>query len=207
MKVFKIVFLFTLISFSIYAQIAVKSFPKKESVFAAHNIYFPGIEFPFLKPLKEFDFHDKALRVEFYDDRENLNLQHLNCSTMRITKRWADLASKYGTLNTVDYMNKLLKNAHIKLDSLSDDKFEIHLQALDTRIIGAIYFRVHGLCQVRIQYKGVSKTYCTNFTDADPHSPLGKNAFTTRPEAYRLITAAAVREVTEQFMTDLINQN
>ncbi|HVU57086.1 MAG TPA: hypothetical protein VHD83_18620 [Puia sp.] len=49
----------------------------------------------------------------------------------------------------------------------------------------------------------MTKTYCADITDKDPHSPVSSHAFVTRATGTRIITSAAIREVIERFFLDL----
>ena len=61
----------------------------------------------------------------------------------------------------------------------------------------------HGLCKMEMQFKNVSRTYCIDITDKDPHSPISPTAFVTRKTATRVIASASIREVIEKFFIDL----
>jgi hypothetical protein len=80
---------------------------------------------------------------------------------------------------------------------------QIKLEGIDSRLIGFGYIRVHGLCQMKIKYKGITKTYCIDITDADQNSPISSYAFVSRLTATRILASASIREVIEQFFVDL----
>jgi len=39
------------------------------------------------------------------------------------------------------------------------------LEAIDSRLIGFGYIKIHGLCQIKVKYKGFNKTYCIDIKD------------------------------------------
>lgn len=102
-----------------------------------------------------------------------------------------------------EYLDTLLRQASAVIDSTSTDTIQVGLEGIDSRLIGFGNIRVHGLCQMKIKFHGKTKTYCTDITDADKHSPVSSNAFVSRLTATRILTSAAIREVFEQFFMDL----
>jgi hypothetical protein len=100
-----------------------------------------------------------------------------------------------------------LNQTNAVIDSTSTDLIEIRLEAIDSRLIGFGYVKIHGLCQMKVKYKGLNKTYCIDIKDGDENSPLGGNAFVTRKGGTRVMGSAAMREVLEQFISDLIMMN
>lgn len=146
------------------------------------------------------------MRVELYDERDSLHLVNLECAKVEINNG-SEFVGAYGAQTVQYYWGKLLPQANITLDSTAADTLKVHLQALDSRLKGHFIVRVHGLCQMRIEHAGASKTYCVDITDKDPHSPVSSHAMVTRLTATRIITSAAIREVIERFFIDLHQRN
>jgi hypothetical protein len=164
--------------------------------------FLPGKKFTFYPTINKYDFGGKKFRLELYDQRDSLHLEHPACSGMEINNK-SEFAGQEGTQVVVTYFQRLFPQAGILLDSAATDTLKVYLEALDSRLIGFGYITPHGLCQLRVQCAAIVKSYCVDITDKDPHSPISKNAFVTRKTATRVIQSAAVREAIEQFFIDL----
>jgi hypothetical protein len=164
--------------------------------------FLPGKEFKFYPTVEKYDFGGRKIRVELYDDRDSLRLVQLECAKVEIDNQ-SEFVGARGAQAVQYYWAKLLPEADMVLDSTAADTVKVHLEALDSRMIGHFSIRAHGLCQMRIEHSGGIKTYCVDITDKDPHSPVSSHAFVTRLTATRIITSAAIREVIEQFFIDL----
>ena len=97
----------------------------------------------------------------------------------------------------------MFRQSSIIPDSSASDTVKIRLEGLDVRLIGFGTVRVHGLCQMRMSYRGFTRVYCIDITDADKNSPIGPNAFVTRLTATRIMSSASMREVIEQIIAGL----
>lgn len=170
--------------------------------------FLPGKKFKFYPTIDKYDFNGLKLRMELFDSRDFHNNTKIKCSDLELTNtsEFADPASIY---KVCEYFEKLFSQSGAMIDSTSSDTLQIWLEGIDARLIGFGYIRAHGLCQIRVKYHNLNKTYCTDITDADPHSPISPNALVTRLTATRIIASASIREVIEQFFVDLreINVN
>lgn len=168
--------------------------------------YLPGRKFPFYKTINQYDLKGLEVRVELYDDRKKLELKNIQCSPLTI-ENISEFADNKSIYRVAQYIDILLRQSNAVIDSTSEELLEIHLEAIDSRLIGFGYIKIHGLCQMRIKFKELSKTYCIDIEDGDENSPLGSNAFVTRKGGTRVMGSAAIREVLEQFITDLMIMN
>ena len=168
--------------------------------------YLPGRKFPFYQTIKKYDFKGQSFRVELYDDRKILDIKNISCSQIPIENisEFADVETIY---KVAQYIDTLLRQSNAVIDSLSKEIIEIRLEAIDSRLIGFGYIKVHGLCQINVKYSGLNQTYCADIKDGDENSPLGGNALVSRKSATRIMGSASIREVLEQFMADLVNIN
>lgn len=182
----------------LYAQVVIPGVPE-------HG-FLPGKKFKFYRTINSYNFNKIAIRVELFDDRRTLNLERVECSEVVFTN-----TSEYEKPDFIyllrQYVDTLFTRANISINPSSQDVMEIRLQGIDARLGGVVYVRVHGLCQLQVKYRGKSKVYCTDITDADKHSPVGPNAVVTRKTATRIMISASVRETIEQFFEDLKNEN
>lgn len=166
--------------------------------------YLPGKRFPYYKTIEKYDFNGQKIRVELYDYREIKGLQHIDCSTERIENS-SEFAKENSILRVAQYIDKLFQESNIQIDTTVQNSIEIYLEALDSRLIGFGYIKIHGLCQIRVKYLDNEKIYCSDIMDGDKNSPLGKYAFVTRKTGLRKMGSASIREVIEQFLADLKN--
>jgi len=168
--------------------------------------YLPGRKFPFYQTIKKYDLKGLVIRVELFDDRRKLDLKTISCSPLTI-ENISEFAESKTIYRFAQYTDTLLNQANAVIDSASKEIIEIHLEAIDSRLIGFGYIKVHGLCQIKVKYKGLYKTYCIDIKDGDENSPLGGNAFVTRKGGTRIMGSASIREVLEQFFADLMVMN
>lgn len=154
--------------------------------------------------MKPFDFKNIKVKVLLSDDRIQRNLSKVDCSEVEL-KNKSEFKGDQGTVKVWQYLNELLPKSNIVIDSTATDILEVHLAALDSRLIGFGQIAVHGICQMDFKYKNTSKTYCTDIEDGDPNAPLSKTDFVTRKTASRYMTSASIRETIEKFFTDLVN--
>jgi len=166
--------------------------------------FLPGKKFQFYSTIDKYNLSSLSVKIELYDDRNELNLQKVNCSEIMFTNTSEFAQSGYLSL-IGQYMDTLLLAAGGVVDATSSDVVQIHLEGIDARMIkvGLAEFRAHGLCQLRIKYKGHEKTYCTDITDKDKHSPVSSRTWMTRKTSTRIIASAAIRETIEQFFRDI----
>jgi len=181
-----------------YVQILV---PKGILIMPEHG-FLPGKKFQYYPTVGQYDLEKRKIRVEVYDDRQNVRLKKAECSAVQFTN-----TSEFENPNCIykfgQYVDTLLKQSKAVVDLNSIDTLQIKLEGIDARLIGFGNVRVHGLCQIKVQYRGKAKTYCIDITDADQHSPISKYAFVTRNSATRIMASAAMREVIEQFIADI----
>lgn len=168
--------------------------------------YMPGKIFPFYQTIEKYDFNGLRVRVELFDDRKKLNLASIICSPLAIENisEFADTKSIY---KVAKYIDTILKQSNIVIDTASNELIEIRLEALDSRLIGFGYIKVHGLCQIKVIFKEENKTYCIDIKDGDKNSPIGSNALVTRKSGTRIMGSASIREVIERFLVDLRTMN
>ena len=164
--------------------------------------FLPGKKVKFYSTIDKFDFKELKLRVEVFDDRVNLKLKKVQCSELEFTNT-SEFASPNCIYLVGQYFDTLFKQSGAAMDSTATDTLRVKLEGIDARIIGFGSIRIHGLCQMKISYHNILKTYCIEITDADKHSPISKNAFVTRLTGTRILASAAIREIIEQFFVDL----
>jgi hypothetical protein len=189
----------------LYGQVVVIPFSFDRKDMPEHG-FLPGKSFPLYSTINKYDLKNRKLRVELYDDRENLKLNKVECSQLEFTNT-SEFASPSCIYKIEQYLDTLLSQNGANIDSTSNDILQVRLEGIDTRLIGFGKIKVHGLCQMKFNYHDFSKTYCIDIVDGDKHSPLGSNAFVTRKTATRYLTSAAIREVIEQFFSDFQSMN
>jgi hypothetical protein len=175
--------------------------PIGQAIMPEHG-FLPGKAFKFYPTINKYDFSGQKMRVELYDQRDSLNLTTILCSEIEINNK-SEFAGPNGALKVGEYFQNLFSQSGIVPDSAASDTLKVYLQALDARLIGFGSITAHGLCQMKMEFKSIYRTYCTDITDKDPHSPIGQNAFVTRKTATRVIASAGIREVIEKFFVDL----
>jgi hypothetical protein len=168
--------------------------------------FLPGKKFVFYPTLENYNFNGMKLRVELYDERDSLHLINLPCSQVEIDNK-SEFKGSGGASKVYEYFQHIFASSNIILDSTANDTLQVHLEALDSRLIGFGYITAHGLCEMSIHHKDFIRSYCIDITDKDPHSPLGPGAFVTRKTATRIIASAAIRESIESILKDLKNIN
>jgi hypothetical protein len=201
-KIYLTVLLIQMVTVSSFSQIIFIPIPMDKVPSSYEHGFLPGKKFPFYSTVDKYNFNNISIRVELNDDRFVLNLKHIKCSDVDISN-----TSEYKDPKTIyklkEYIDTIFRQSKIKIDSSSINRLQINLEALDARLIGFGYIRVHGLCQIKFRYKDFEQTYCIDIMDGDEHAPLGKNDFVTRRTATRLMLSASVREAIEKFLFDL----
>jgi hypothetical protein len=199
------VLLLLLFFFSLHPKAAAQAYylvvPLGQSIFPEHG-FLPGKKFVFYPTIDKYDFSGLKIRVEVFDDRKNLDLANVDCPGVMISNA-SEFAGQNGASKVYEYFQHTFHESNIVIDSLASDTLKVTLEALDSRLIGFGYVTPHGLCEMKMDYKSISKTYCIDITDTDKHSPISNKALVTRKTATRVITSAAIREVIEQFLIDL----
>lgn len=193
---------FILSSNSIFSQIYFIPIPLDRIPSNYEHGFLPGAKFPFFNTIDKYEFHDLKVRVELIDGRFDLNLKHINCSDINIsnTSEYKDPKAVY---KVIEYVEKIFSESGILIDSTATDRLTINLEALDARLIGFGYIRVHGLSQMKFKFNDFEQTYCIDLMDGDKHSPLKKSDFVTRRTATRVMLSASIRENIEHFLIDL----
>ncbi len=171
------------------------------SIMPEHG-FLPGKKFQFYPTINQYDFAGLKLRIEVYDDREKVKLTKTQCSEIEFTST-SEFAEPNCIYKVSQYFDTLFKQSGATLDPASSDTIRVQFEGIDARLIGFGYVRAHGLCQMKIKYRNITKTYCIDITDADKNSPIGPNAFVTRLTATRIMASTSIREVIEQFFVDL----
>ena len=194
---------FTIFSVTVYGQIIIFPIPigLVSKVMPEHG-FLPGTKFKLYSTIDKYDFSGLKVRIELFDDRPLVKLKKTECSEIQFTNT-SEFESPSTIYKVEEYLDMLLRQASAVIDSTSTDTIQVRLQGIDSRLIGFGNIRVHGLCQMKIKFHGRTKTYCTDITDADKHSPISSNAFVSRLTATRILTSASIREVIEQFFIDL----
>lgn len=164
--------------------------------------FLPGKKFQYYPTIHKYDFSARKLRVEVYDDRQKLNLTTPQCSDIEFTNS-SEFANPGCIYKIGKYIDTLFKQAGATIDVTSSDTLQVRLEGIDARLIGFGFIRAHGLCQIKMKYHNITKTYCVDITDADEHSPVNQYAFVTRLTATRIMASASIREVIEKFFVDL----
>jgi hypothetical protein len=194
---------FTIFSVTVYGQIIIIPIPiGLISTALPEHGFLPGSKFKLYPTIDKYDFSKLKVRIELFDDRPLVKLKKTECSDMKFTNT-SEFESPRTIYKVEEYLDTLLRQAGAVIDSTSTDTIQVRLEGIDSRLIGFGNIRVHGLCQMKIKYHGATKTYCTDITDADKHSPISSNAFVSRLTATRILTSASIREVIEQFFMDL----
>lgn len=166
--------------------------------------FLPGKKFKFYPAINTYDFKQYDLRVELFDDRNQLKLDKTGCSDLEFTNT-SEFAGPESIYKISQYIDTLFKAAGARINPASKDTLRVRLEGIDSRLIGFGYIRVHGLCQIKVDYQTLHKVYCVDITDADKNSPVSSNALVTRKTATRIMASAAIRDVIEQFFADLKN--
>ena len=193
----------TILSMTVYGQTIFIPIPIGPNyiAFPEHG-FLPGEKFKIYPTIDKYDFSDLKIRIELFDDRPIVKLKKIDCSQLQFTN-----ASEFKSPSTIykvkEYLDTLFLQTGAVIDSNATDTVQVRLEGIDSRLIGFGSIRVHGLCQMKIKYKGKTKTYCSDITDADKNSPISSKAFVTRLTATRILTSASIREVIEQFFVDL----
>jgi len=201
-----ITFLILLLTNSINSQVVYHTYPSNpiiisRTILPEHG-FLPGKKFTFYNTIDKYNFKGLRIRVELFDDRKILNLKRLSCSGMQFTNT-SEFVNPDCIYKVGQYFETLLKKSGALIDSTSTDTLQVRLEGLDSRLIGFGFIRVHGLCQMKITYRNVITSYCSDMTDADKNSPIRPTAFVSRLTATRIMTSASIREVIEKFFKDL----
>jgi len=151
--------------------------------------FLPGKKFQFYPTIDKYDFAGLKLRIEVYDEREKVKLTKTNCSDIEFTNS-SEFVNPNCIYKVSQYVDTLFKQSGATMDSTSTDTLQVRFEGIDARLIGFGSIRAHGLCQLKIKYHNITKTYCVDITDADKHSPISPNAFVTRQTATRIIASA-----------------
>ncbi len=171
---------------------------------AQEHGFLPGQDFTFYSAVHKYDLKGASYYIKVDDDRSILQLQKITCSKKKLTNT-SEFEGQYGLETFSKYAAALFSQANAVVTVEAKDTVQITLEALDSRLIGFLFIRAHGLCQIRVKYKSLEKTYCVDITDADEHSPVSSDAWVTRLTATRIMTAAAMREIIEYVLADLQN--
>ena len=161
-----------------------------------------GKKIKFYPTIDKYDFKGKRLRVEVYDNRAELQLQHIACSQTEINNT-SEYAGESGVNVVCEYIQTLFPEANLIVGSAATEVLKINIEGLDCRLFGSPYITPHSLCQLHCQLNNLNKTYCCDITDKDEHTPISRWALVERSTATRVMLSASIREVIEQFLKDL----
>ena len=199
---FILMWMFLWVGMPVFSQVIIIPTGLIASAIVPENGFLPGKKFAYYATVERHDLKKAAFRVEVYDDRARLKLSRAGCSEMGFTH-----TSEFETPECIyklgEYADTLLRQSNAFADPAAADTLLIRLQGFDARLTGTGIVRAHGICQVEVKYREVTRVYCSDLTDADPHSPISPNAFVTRKTATRVMASAAMREVIEMLITDL----
>jgi hypothetical protein len=176
--------------------------PTLAVAFMPEHGFLGGKKFKIYPAIDKHDLGGLKLRIELRDVRDSLKLQKLECSPVAFTNT-SEFKGPGGTHVVAEYLDSLFTAANCDLDSTADDVLYVTLEGMDARLIGFGSITAHGLCQMSVQWKHFSHTYCVDITDKDPHSPISSHAFVTRKTGTRIIMSAGIREVIEQMLTNM----
>jgi hypothetical protein len=163
--------------------------------------FLPGKQFKIYPTAGKYDFKGRKLRVKLIDDRDNVKLKRVQCSDIELTNK-SEFVDAQSIYKVEQYIDTLFRQSGITIDSTAAEALTIRFEGVDGRLYGAGYVRVHGLCQMKISYNNITKTYCSNISDADKNSPISPTAVVTRKTATRAMVSASFRDVIEQFLVD-----
>jgi hypothetical protein len=161
-----------------------------------------GKKFKMYPAIDKHDLGGIKLRIELRDVRDSLKLQKIDCSPVAFTNT-SEFEGPGGTHVVAEYLDSMFTAANCVVDSTADDVLHVTLEGMDARLIGFGSITAHGLCQMSVQWKNFSHTYCVDITDKDPHSPISSHAFVTRKTGTRIIMSAGIREAIEKMLTDM----
>lgn len=202
----KVKYIFTILTFLLFnvvkGQVIVIPIGLIGAATMPEHGFLPGKKFQFYPTINKYDFSNLKVRVEVYDDRNLVKLTKTQCSDIEFTNT-SEFTSPNCIYKVSQYVDTLFKQAGATIDPTSTDTLQIKFEGIDSRLIGHGYIRAHGLCQMKIKYQNIIKTYCVDITDADKNSPISPTAFVTRKTATRIMASASIREIIEQFFVDL----
>ena len=202
MNRFILIILFFAGTFSLSGQIIIIPVGLIVAVTVPQHGFLPGKKFKIYPTIEKYDFKGRKIRVELFDDRPGMNLKRVGCSGMEMTGQ-SEFANPETIYKVEQYIDTLFTQSGIVIDAAATDTLRVHFEAVDARLFGVAYVRVHGLCQMKMEYNNNTKTYCADISDADKNSPIKPTAVVTRKTATRVMASASMREVLEQFLSDL----
>ena len=176
--------------------------PTLGAAFMPEHGFLGGKKFKMYPAIDKHDLGGIKLRIELRDVRDSLKLQKIDCSPVAFTNT-SEFEGPGGTHVVAEYLDSMFTAANVVVDSTADDVVHVTLEGMDARLIGFGSITAHGLCQMTVQWKNFSHTYCADITDKDPHSPISSHAFVTRKTGTRIIMSAGIREVIEKMLTDM----
>ena len=176
--------------------------PTLGAAFMPEHGFLGGKKFKMYPAIDKHDLGGIKLRIELRDVRDSLKLQKIDCSPVAFTNT-SEFEGPGGAHVVAEYLDSMFTAANCVVDSTVDDVLHVTLEGMDARLIGFGSITAHGLCQMSVQWKSFSHTYCVDITDKDPHSPISSHAFVTRKTGTRIIMSAAIREAIEKMLTDM----
>ena len=176
--------------------------PTLGAAFMPEHGFLGGKKFKIYPAIDKHDLGGIKLRIELRDVRDSLKLQKIDCSPVAFTNT-SEFEGPGGTHVVAEYLDSMFTAANCVVDSTADDVLHVTLEGMDARLIGFGSITAHGLCQMSVQWRNFSHTYCVDITDKDPHSPISSHAFVTRKTGTRIIMSAGIREAIEKMLTDM----
>jgi hypothetical protein len=164
----------------------------------------PGVKCPIYDfYYKQYDICQYKFKLNLIDKR--MNYLSLNCSeTKPETDSEFEGANGYNFFLT--YFITLVHNANGIIDSIrksKDKSIDLEIEIISPKLIGFVYIKVHGLCQITAKTEFFTKTYCCDIEDGDETAPLEWYSIDTRKSALRKMTSAAIRDCIESLISDL----
>jgi hypothetical protein len=193
------------VAFTVDAQRIIITYgmvPTLGAAFMPEHGFLGGKKFKIYPAIGKHDLGGIKLRIELRDVRDSLKLQRVDCSPVEFTNT-SEFVGQGGTHVVAEYLDSMFTAANCVVDSTADDVLHVTLEGMDARLIGFGSITAHGLCQISVQWKNFSHTYCVDITDKDPHSPISSHAFVTRKTGTRIIMSAGIREAIEQMLTGM----
>ncbi len=162
--------------------------------------FLPGSDYEIYAPINKIDLQNYKIHYKISDKRDASN--KVQCSNV-LVDRDSELEGKLGLDVFSNYLITLTDSCLGKIDSLSNNIFNIELKTIGPNLPEYGGSTVYGFVQFNISSKFINKTYCSQIKDGDDGAPLGKFSFATRKTAMRLMVSAACRNAIEEFLIDI----
>ncbi len=165
--------------------------------------FLPGTDYKFYKPIQNIDLQGARLSLEFVDNRDNRD--SIVCSEHNLDLK-TELEGGLGFSYFKEYIQTMIKESNGILDTKSETKIKLKLEALSFKLIGFGYIVAHGFIQFEVKSDYLDKRYCSDMTDKDEDAPLKWYSFVTRKTASRIMVSGSSRRAIEELLVDLQKQ-